>query len=1488
VEAGLKQETSQTLAQTTLVKRSNLHHQEQREKNLKEEKSNLSCSTTQLGQSTASFKDLKQQASVAAVKAVNEEMVSQSQSRSMNEQLSSRATNGSSSLFERRNRVSEVEQMRSRRSIETEEESIRRESFNTLSSAQALSDQSMKLNSTKMADRQGTTFGEATMSYHQHRSSSSSLSTQQKTTEQLMTHGNLTSSIASGRRQHQATSSSDSSFNSRNSYFSSSNSRLTGGKASFLAGRNRVFDGDIGSPDFVHLVHENETDFAKLMSALDDVGGGTMGFLLPKLSIPNSKRHQLNSGATLAAIDYNRDEGANSGSQTIERMVDEANSTIKEMAENPPTMDKLNPNSSKVALSSSLSNENSQRIRDLLSRANSCTGETARAVNDAEAKLDQMETKPLKSSPTYTDQSISLVESRRKAVLNESIVRIDQRMGELCQKLQKTDCRDTQNAIDLLTIMIQMIEKAWSVPVCGDDLGFKLCNSLREAGGLDIILASIYQHISKESDSQEQLAHNKSQPRDSVAHQNSSSLKNGKLTPLKLNLTTSSPKSNNKEIEESELEEELDQKQVNDNDSDTFTSDLGLDSASVESLSYVTAATTTSVPNQPKQQQGQNSLTQTNSISDDPSLAMSDKTQHEQVVVVDEDELDRMKKEELVFLSARLLSQCLTSDNRDYIVRSGQLDSIIQLACKFATMKSKQSERLLKQSALMTRQSSSMKLKKGLTVQGASEPSVEGKQENLSSGNTADQSIEQRNQRPECLATSDVHSAIGTEILQHLFKHSEETCSRMISLGALQAILYGCRLSHTETLRHCASALANLALYGGSDSQQTMIEQKAHVWLFPLAFNDNDNVQYYACLAIVVLAANQEIEADVLKSGTLDLVEPFVTTHEPRQFAESTVAHIHGQSSSWLRKLIPLLESKREEAKNLACFHFAMEAYIKREQGQTELFKEIGAVEALRRAASSPIAIASRFACQALRLIGEKEPHKLSQQVPLWTCEDVCEWVGQIGFEKYRAAFKDSHVDGDLLLQLDEEMLRFDLGLENGILRRRFMRELGNLKRIADYSSVDRSNLAALLIQTAAQALEGARHHHHHLHHHQMGQTKSSTLPCSAISATVPAASASASSASSLHSHRDFVQYIYPILQLGVTRDNIHLIDCDHLLAECKITNALHRIKLAHSIRDLQDRIIMEAQECEEERQRALAGGVCEQISALKTLDVFVSYRRATGSQLASLLKVHLQLRGFSVFIDVERLEAGKFDNNLLDSIKSAKNFILVLSPNALDRCIGDDDCKDWVHKEIVAALASNCNIIPILDNFHWPDPDQLPEDMRSITYFNGVRWIHDYQDACVDKVERFIRGELNNVNTNSSIISGSSCSTNQQQQQVQNGQQKSIPTNIPSTPSIHCTNTGMLTNAINPGQPTTPSLCSTSVGSSLTRNYQTNLTNNPSGLNASNISSPMLNNHTHPSESDGHPLALALSDQAGKSSFHLNHQLTGSLSNGPSNYRLR
>jgi hypothetical protein len=45
-----------------------------------------------------------------------------------------------------------------------------------------------------------------------------------------------------------------------------------------------------------------------------------------------------------------------------------------------------------------------------------------------------------------------------------------------------------------------------------------------------------------------------------------------------------------------------------------------------------------------------------------------------------------------------------------------------------------------------------------------------------------------------------------------------------------------------------------------------------------------------------------------------------------------------------------------------------------------------------------------------------------------------------------------------------------------------------------------------------------------------------------------------------------------------------------------------------------------------------------------------------------------------------------------------------------------------YYFQEIVAALESKCNIIPITDNFEWPSGDTLPEDIRQICFFNGIK----------------------------------------------------------------------------------------------------------------------------------------------------------------------
>ena len=184
-------------------------------------------------------------------------------------------------------------------------------------------------------------------------------------------------------------------------------------------------------------------------------------------------------------------------------------------------------------------------------------------------------------------------------------------------------------------------------------------------------------------------------------------------------------------------------------------------------------------------------------------------------------------------------------------------------------------------------------------------------------------------------------SYIITGILEGLFKISEEASTKIINYGGLDVILHWSRSSDIRNLRHCAKALANLSLFGGAENQEEMAKRNVPEWLFPLAFMEDDTIRYYACLAIVVLLANKELEASVIKSGTLELVMPFINSTKPSSFAKSDTSQQQGKDHMWLERLVPLLQSRREEAQSLAAFHFAMEAGIKEEQGKLDVSEQL-------------------------------------------------------------------------------------------------------------------------------------------------------------------------------------------------------------------------------------------------------------------------------------------------------------------------------------------------------------------------------------------------------------------------------------------------------------------------------------------------------------------------------------------------------------------
>ena len=129
--------------------------------------------------------------------------------------------------------------------------------------------------------------------------------------------------------------------------------------------------------------------------------------------------------------------------------------------------------------------------------------------------------------------------------------------------------------------------------------------------------------------------------------------------------------------------------------------------------------------------------------------------------------------------------------------------------------------------------------------------------------------------------------------------------------------------------------------------------------------------------------------------------------------------------------------------------------------------------------------------------------------------------------------------------------------------------------------------------------------------------------------------------------------------------------------------------------------------------------------------DIFISYRRDGGHEMARLLYEHLKSKGLECFFDLEELGAGEFNVKLLDSIEDSKNFILILSPNSLERCHNEGD---WVRCEIEHAIKCGKNIVPLmLPGFEWPD--NLPESLAKLPFYNGVQLVREYFNASIDKL---------------------------------------------------------------------------------------------------------------------------------------------------------
>ena len=161
------------------------------------------------------------------------------------------------------------------------------------------------------------------------------------------------------------------------------------------------------------------------------------------------------------------------------------------------------------------------------------------------------------------------------------------------------------------------------------------------------------------------------------------------------------------------------------------------------------------------------------------------------------------------------------------------------------------------------------------------------------------------------------------------------------------------------------------------------------------------------------------------------------------------------------------------------------------------------------------------------------------------------------------------------------------------------------------------------------------------------------------------------------------------------------------------------------------------------------------------------SYRRVGGSDFAQLLKVCFQKVGIDVFLDVDNLGQGLFDEQLWKRINAAKNVVLVWTKGCECRCVErwlyDSNCccvygvkvtvccagmdrfldeedigrQDFVRKEYALELKLKKNIVPVKhEDFVFPEKGRAPADIQPVLGMNAIPWISAYREASFERLK--------------------------------------------------------------------------------------------------------------------------------------------------------
>lgn len=172
------------------------------------------------------------------------------------------------------------------------------------------------------------------------------------------------------------------------------------------------------------------------------------------------------------------------------------------------------------------------------------------------------------------------------------------------------------------------------------------------------------------------------------------------------------------------------------------------------------------------------------------------------------------------------------------------------------------------------------------------------------------------------------------------------------------------------------------------------------------------------------------------------------------------------------------------------------------------------------------------------------------------------------------------------------------------------------------------------------------------------------------------------------------------------------------------------------------------------------------------TYDIFISYKRKSLAT-ANNLYYRLTTRGYSTFFDLEEMRRDNFNIQLLNYIENAKDVFVLLEEGSLDACKQDNWEDDWFCKEILHALKTQRNIIPVLiGDYKMPKQDFFPKELQELSLKNAPEFSFSYFEEYLNKLieKGYITSETQIRNQATSIFkfySNESCQIFKEGKQV-------------------------------------------------------------------------------------------------------------------------